>query len=159
MKRVLWILLPVIAVSFALPVLAGGEKCQGSTQECLDKMASHADQKGWIGIELDWNEEANNGTITGVIADSPAEKAGFKEGDVYFAIEGVTFDTEDKEVWAKVKKNMVPGNTVEVTLIRDGKKKDFAVTLAPMPEDVMAMQIGHHMMSHASAEGTNAEEE
>ena len=158
MKRVLWILVPMVAISFSLPAFAGHGKCEAGTQECLNMMVEKLANKGWMGIRLDWNEEAHNGTITEVIHGSPAEQAGFQVGDVYLAIEGVTFDTEDEAVWDKVNANMKPGNTITVTLVREGKTSDVAVKLAHMPEDVLAEHIGTHMIEH-STKAMNAEEE
>ena len=35
---------------------------------------------------------------------------------------------------------------------RDGADRTLAITLAPMPADILAAYIGKHMLEHASAE-------
>jgi hypothetical protein len=47
---------------------------------------------------------------------------------------------------------MKPGNTITYLVARGGKKKDVSVTLAPLPESVMAEWIGRHMLEHATVE-------
>ena len=154
MKKGRWIWVLILAVAVAGPALAGEKKhdCTASTQDCLNKMAAKMKQKGWVGIEYDKSEKGDKQTVKKVVSGSPAEQAGLKKGDVLLAINGVHFGDEDKEKWAKVKKAWKPGQTITYTVARDGKKKDVQVTLAKVPEDVMAQWIGKHMMQHATVE-------
>jgi len=50
------------------------------------------------------------------------------------------------EAWGK----MTPGSEVVYTVSRNGKNTEIAVTLAKLPEDVMAKWIGQHMLEHAT---------
>jgi predicted metalloprotease with PDZ domain len=133
-------------------VVAAGKKggCEGSTQDCLNAMTAKLQKKGWVGIEYDKDEATHTMTVTRVVPDSPAEAAGFRKGDVLVAVNGVSFEDENKDKLHQVKKVMVPGGEITYTVKRAGGKKDLDVTLAKVPEDVMAQWIGNHMLEHAT---------
>ncbi len=135
------ILICVMAVMVAMPLAAGdGKKCSYSTQDCLNYMASNMKDRGWVGIEYD--EETMK--VTGVMPDSPAEAAGFKAGDVMTAVNGIEFGDENS---AKLKQlEWTPGNTMTYTLDRHGTTKTVKVTLAAIPEQVLAQWVGNHMI-------------
>jgi len=144
----LWLVLALVA-ALAAPAVAG-EKCTADTQTCLNMMAEKLANKGWIGVELDSDEETGALTIKVVVEDSPAQAAGFKSGDKLVAINGIVFAEADEQEMKKAWSGMVPGKTVTCTLGRNGKEKEVAVTLAKLPEDVMAKWIGGHMLEHAT---------
>jgi len=157
MKRVLWMVASALVVALAAPVAMAGDgaKCTASTQECLDKMAAQLHNKGWIGVEL--NQESGQLEITKVVADSPAEKAGIKAGDVLFAVNGVQYSEENQAKLGEVREQMTPGKVFTFTILKHGKtEKDVDITLGTLPDDVLAQWIGAHMLEHAAA--SNAEE-
>jgi C-terminal processing protease CtpA/Prc len=132
----------------AVPLMAGdGKKCSHSTQECLDYMAKKMADRGWVGIEYDEEKMA----VSKVIAESPAEAAGFKKGDVMVAINGIAMKDENS---AKLKKvSWQPGDQVTYTVVRSGTKKDLNVTLGKLPETVLAQWVGNHMVKdHVSTQ-------
>jgi predicted metalloprotease with PDZ domain len=169
MRSKLWIGLTVLFVLIAVPALAGsncsGEKdakqatnaakkghdCTADTQYCLNRMAAKLREKGWVGVEL---AEADSGamTITHVEPYSPARDAGLREGDQLLAVNGVRFGSEDGEAWHAVKSEMKIGNTITYTVSREGEKKNVDVTLAAVPDAVMAKWVGSHMLQHATVE-------
>ena len=154
MKRIVWLLVPVILVAFSAPLFAGGgkyEKCTAGTQECLDMMAKMYKNKGWIGIHAD-HTDAGQLIVEKVVADSPAEEAGLKAGDLCFAISGVEYNEENSKKIEKIWKTMTPGKTFTFTVQRDGKNKDIDVTLGKFPEEQLAKMIGSHMLDHANVE-------
>ncbi|UXP34159.1 Do family serine endopeptidase [Reichenbachiella agarivorans] len=65
--------------------------------------------------------------VNGVNANSGAEEAGIKVGDVIIAINGRKV-TKTAELQEKVALNR-PGDTIEVTLLRDGKEKKVSAVL------------------------------
>ena len=122
-----------------------GEKCTGSTQECLNKMAQGAGQKAWLGIEKAKSDEGY--TVAKVYPGSPAEKAGFKAGDVLLAINDMAIGSDElKKSYDKVSK---AGSKVKYTVNRDGKEMNLKATLEKMPEEVYAAHVGTHMLQHA----------
>jgi len=143
-----------MAVAAAVPAIAGHghEKCSYDTQTCLNMMAEKMKNSGWIGVELDKNEESGIITVTKVIDGSPAEKAGLKAGDVLYAIDGIVLGTENEDKIMQAKKSWKPGTSISYTIKRDGQDRKAAITLAPMPADILARYIGEHMLDHAAVE-------
>ena len=73
-------------------------------------------------------------SVQSVIKDSPAEKAGIKQGDIIIKFEG-------KEVTSVPELNRLRndhkiGDTVTITLLRSGKEEDIKVVLEKEPENV-----------------------
>lgn len=150
MKRVAFFLAPALMLALAAPVVLAGdyEKCTASTQECLDMMAKKLQNKGFIGVEL--SEEH---VISKVVADSPAEEVGLEEGDVLFAVNGIEYNEENHEKLGEFRKTMKPGKTFTFTILKNGKKeKDIDITLANLPDDLLAQWVGSHILKHATAE-------
>ena len=75
-----------------------------------------------------------------------------KTGDVLVAVEGHDVATADKATWQALQAKMKPGNRIAYTVERDGTKKQIDVTLAEMPDEVLAQWVGKHMLAHAAVE-------
>jgi len=145
-----WVAVLGLAVLVAAPAFAGQGKCNGTTQECLDKMAAHMKDSGWVGVELE-PSDAGGYEVAKVIPGSPAEEAGIRAGDILFAMNGIEISEKNEEKLMNVKKTLTPGKSVDYTIKRDGYDRQVTVTLAPMPADVLAKYVGQHMLEHASA--------
>ena len=149
----------IVAVALATPALAGDcssksatttahkahKKCEGSTQDCLNHMAAKLRAQGWIGIEAEHGEDGSV-TITDVISGSPAADAGIRIGDQLVAMNGVELIEANYPKIKAMKAEMSPGSSVKYTVVRDGRKKKMAMTLAEMPDTVLAKWIGKHMI-------------
>jgi predicted metalloprotease with PDZ domain len=147
MKYSAWLLAGVLALGLALPAMAGeGHQCEQSAEQCLAYYGKEFPNRGWVGIELDQNEETGVMTVSNVIEKSPAMTAGFKKGDILFALNGVELGEENKEKLKAAKGDWVPGAMVTYTVKREGTSEDLKVTLGEMPRDVMAQMIGNHML-------------
>ena len=162
MKRLHWpltILAALILSALPSPASAGDKsaekpveknyKCPRTTQECLDIMVAKLQNKGWLGIEYEMDEATGGLSVRRVVPGSPAQKSGLLEGDILTALNGVKFAEKNEEALKKVSEEMKPGNTFTYTVLRKGAESQVKVTLAPMPEDVMAQFIGQHMLEHA----------
>ncbi|HKY31510.1 MAG TPA: PDZ domain-containing protein [Candidatus Polarisedimenticolia bacterium] len=148
-RRVALAVAAVLAIAPA--AMAGGDhyKCTKATQACLDMMAHDMKNSGWVGIELDKSEDGKM-LVKKVVSGSPAESAGFKEGDVLVALQGLKFaDESNKEALKAAKKAMAPGKEITYTVLRAGAEKKLTATLAPVPQEVLAQWIGNHMLAHA----------
>ena len=64
------------------------------------------------------------------------------------ALNGVAFAEENYAAMKKIKSGMVPDAEVTYTVARHGKKKNVDVTLAQMPDEVIAEWVGGHMLDH-----------
>ena len=124
-------------------------KCPYTTQECLNSMAHRLKSAGWIGIEYE-PKDPDGLKVTKVVPGSPAEKAGLLPGDILFALNGVEINNKNEDALSKARQEWKPGQNVNYTVKRDGRSKDIALTLAPMPADVLARFVGEHMLEHAS---------
>jgi S1-C subfamily serine protease len=155
MRKTIGVLAVVVLVALAVTSWAG-EKCTGTTQDCLNKMVKNLQNRGWVGIEMD--DDAGDGTIvvTKVVEGSPAEMAGFKTGDVLLAVNGVEFSDANEQKLKDVQYAMVPGADFTYTVARSGSKVDLDVELGHIPDNVMAQWIGGHMMEHADVQMASA---
>jgi 2-alkenal reductase len=74
--------------------------------------------------------------VTAVTAESPAAAAGIQEGDIIRAIEGqeltATFSLADGLF------EHAPGETVSLTVLRNGEEQDVSITLGQAPAELFA---------------------
>ena len=150
MKAQLTALTVALILSFGLSSLAG-EPCNKPVQDCLNSMVIELKSTGFIGVELDKGKKGKEEklVVKKVIPGSPAEKVGIQVGDELYSIEGLRFT---KANWKKIGKVKKPGAKVTCIIKRNGANKELAITLVPMPADLMAKYIGEHMMMHAKAD-------
>jgi S1-C subfamily serine protease len=66
-----------------------------------------------------------------VVAGSPADKAGLQPGDIITSIEGTTLDAT--HTLDQVIAGYGPGQTVKLTVLRNGQTQDVSVTLGTRP--------------------------
>jgi S1-C subfamily serine protease len=70
-----------------------------------------------------------------VTAGTPAEEAGLQAGDVITAVDGVTIDGDHQFINEAIM-NHKPGDTVTLTIDRNGQSQDITVTLGTRPADL-----------------------
>ncbi|MEM7481024.1 MAG: PDZ domain-containing protein [Acidobacteriota bacterium] len=146
MKLSTWLVALTALAAITASVYGGDyKKCDASTEECLTAMAEKIRSKGWLGIETEKNADGRY-AVTAVTADSPAAEAGFRAGDVLFALNGVELSSENKKKLAKVKKSLGPGAKADYVVLRGESKTKLVAELAPVPDTVMAQWIGQHML-------------
>jgi len=155
MKKANLMLSLAAIVVLSVPAFAGEgyEKCSAGTQECLDMMTANMSGRGWVGVELEKDEDSGAMTVTRVVPGSPAEASGLQAGDKLVALNGFAFGDESnhKELQAAWK-SMTPGKEIAYTVNRHGHDKKVSITLVKVPEDVMAAWIGSHMLEHAAVD-------
>lgn len=105
--------------------------------------------RGYVGIQLGGEVdrtmaraldlEAQHGIIVGkVTADSPAEKAGLKEGDVIHSYNGKPLRN-----WSQFRTDVgmsSPGTEFELGVNRDGEELQLKVTLGELPQEMAVNQ-------------------
>jgi len=87
-------------------------------------------EKAWLGVLFARTPDGL--TIAQVIADSAADKAGLKRSDVIKAVNGTAVETA-QELRDQLKDKNV-GDTVTLSIDRDGQTQDVSVTLEAQPE-------------------------
>jgi aminopeptidase N len=98
-----------------------------------DKAAAAATPSGGSGRRVsfgsipDFNYTGEGVKVSGVLPDSPAEKAGIKEGDLIVEFAGVT--VEDLRSFSNILKGLTPGEEVEVVFVRGGERHTATVTV------------------------------
>lgn len=80
-----------------------------------------------IGVQLDTTFTGPGARVAQVTPGSGAEAAGIQDGDVITAIDGDVI-AESTELIVSIRSN-APGDTVELTILRDGRTQDLTVTL------------------------------
>ncbi len=76
----------------------------------------------------------------GITPDSPADKAGLKDGDVILSIEGQAIDAEHP--LDAVLTSFAPGQTIEVTILRGSDEMEVSITLGTRPCRPLAPRRG-----------------
>jgi len=79
-------------------------------------------------------QAADGSTAPAVVAGGPADKAGIKSGDIVTAIDGTKLDAQHP--LDLVVSQYSPGDTVTLTILRDGKSQDLKVTLGTRPANL-----------------------
>jgi serine protease Do len=74
---------------------------------------------------------ASSSGAPGVFPGSPAAKAGLADGDIVVAVDGEAVDA-DHDLATRVLPH-VPGDTVTLSVVRDGRTLDIEVTLGTLP--------------------------
>ena len=127
-------------------VVASGKGCPASKEDCAKHMAE-AKNHGWLGIQYDQTEDGSS-VVKEVVKGSPADKAGFRSGDVLYALNGIEMNEANAARIKAAWKPLMPGSTVDYTVKRGGVAEDLKVTLGKMPEDVYEAMVGNHMKEH-----------
>jgi predicted metalloprotease with PDZ domain len=132
--------------------------CSHPLNSCLDWMAKHYGSRGWAGMQLD--VEGMTYTVTGVHEGSPAQKGGIKAGDILVAVNGVDYAEENEEKLLAIQQTMKPGVQFTYTVKRRGKRRNVECVLVEMPVDVVAQQVGMHLITgHLDPDRVFAEDE
>jgi serine protease Do len=78
-------------------------------------------------------EDAKGAIVADVTEDSPALAAGIRQGDTILSFNGK--EIKDSRDLARKVAQVKPGDTIPVTLVRDGKTMDISVKIGDMPTD------------------------
>jgi C-terminal processing protease CtpA/Prc len=100
--------------------------------------------KGWIGIEAEKTEDGAL-KVSGVLPNSPAERAGIKAGDLLVSVNGVSYNKENEAKLKEMKKTSLKiGSTADYGIKRGDETLTVQVTLERIPEAVLAEMIDKH---------------
>lgn len=124
------------SVGFAIPINATKGLVRGV-------LASGKIQKSYIGVQYiaitpeiraEYKLSAKNGAYVGgsrgksaVVAGGPAEKAGIKDGDIITKVNDKLIGEQGG--LSSLVSEFLPGETIELTILRDGKEQKVSLTL------------------------------
>ena len=113
--------------------VAAASQAQGVSQTQSQDNTSATGENVWLGVQLVQGDDGP--TIASVIADSPADKAGLQRADVITAIDGTSVSNV-REIRDALQ-DKAAGDTVTVSITRDGNAQGVTVTLEARPEAVV----------------------
>ena len=113
-----------ISVKEALPVI-----------EALRKQAEGTERaEAFLGVGLaDRTDGGQGAVVTSVDAGTPAEQAGIQQDDLVVAVDGATIDGSTGLIAAI--RDLEPGDSAQITIVRDGEQQTFEVTLTDRPDN------------------------
>jgi S1-C subfamily serine protease len=90
--------------------------------------------EGYLGVELEDRRDGGQGAvISSVRPGTPAANAGVEAGDLVVAADGVAIDGTSGLIAAI--RDLQPGESATITVVRDGERIDLEVTVTDRPED------------------------
>jgi len=121
-------------IGFAVPV--------NMAKQVLNDLIKYGNVKrGWLGVYIQpltpefaeaYHVERDGGAVVSdVVPGSPAEKAGLRRGDVIVAVDGEAIE-DHTDLTLRIRSHL-EGDTVRLTVIREGKEREFRVTLGSIP--------------------------
>jgi len=135
----------VVMLVLAMPAMAGEKgKCTGNAEDCLKKMQAKYAEKAWLGIGYD-TDDSGHWVVNEVYDRSPAQKAGFQNGDILLAVNDVKYSKDNKKALKEVYGTFEPGTETTYWVKRGGEKVKLTATLGSVPEDLQKLWIAEHM--------------
>jgi serine protease Do len=127
-------------IGFAIPI--------NMAKEILPQLRTRGKViRGWLGVyvqaltpELSKSfglKKTEGPVVTQVMGDSPAEKAGVKEGDIIVEFNGKKI--KDTRELPHLVAMVPPGKVVPVKILRNGKEKTIKVKIGTMPEEKVSL--------------------
>lgn len=110
-----------------------------STEESAAQLSGSKDSSRVAALRAAGYAVPGMATIASVVKGS-ASDGSLRAGDVINTIDGQKISTPDEAVQAVVKHK--PGETIRMSVQRDGKAQDFTITTRPDPEDADTPRIG-----------------
>jgi len=128
-----------VGIGFAIPA--------STVKAIVDQLKDHGNvSRGWLGVQIQsltpdmaaslGVRNAKGAIVADVIDDSPAAKAGFKQGDVIVSLNGADVD-DNRDLTRKVA-NLRAGDRADFGVLRDGQKRDVLAVIAKRDEQQLA---------------------
>jgi serine protease Do len=121
-------------------------------QRALEILQGGGAQVGVEITDVDAKEKGEGASVISVVGDSPAEKAGIKQGDVIVEFDGERVRSAAQ--FQRLVRETPPGRTVKVVVMRSGKRTDLTVT--PQASPAFSFDTGNLALDLAPLRGLQA---
>jgi C-terminal processing protease CtpA/Prc len=155
MKKLLTTTLALALIMTVMPLWASEKEyktCTENAADCARAMKDKFKERGWVGINMDYDKERGVTVISNVVANSPAEKAGFEVGDVLVGLNGVDYNEENEESLKAEFASFKPGSVATFKVERNGKAIDIETHLEQIPQAILAQWVGQHVLEYHQGE-------
>jgi serine protease Do len=128
-----------VGIGFALPA--------SMVKQIVEQLKDHGTvSRGWLGVQIQsltpdmaasiGAKDVKGAIVASVVDNSPAAKAGFKQGDVILSLNGSEVD-DNRDLTRKVA-GLLAGQKAQFSVLRDGQKRDLTATIAKRDEQQLA---------------------
>jgi C-terminal processing protease CtpA/Prc len=135
--------LAALALAVTLAAAGAHAKCTRSPEECAAQTRELYQTRGWMGVELEGNEDGSL-RVTTVVPDGPAERSGIKAGDILVTLNGRSLAPDTSESALTKGDDWKIGGVLTVGARRGTESVTFRVTLRKIPESLLAQIIETH---------------
>jgi len=126
-----------VGIGFAIPA--------STVRGIVDQLKDHGNvNRGWLGVQIQnltpdmaaslGVGNAKGAIVASVVDDSPAAKAGFKQGDVILGLNGMEVD-DNRDLTRKVG-GLRAGEKADFSILREGQKRNVSATIGPRPDQM-----------------------
>ena len=143
MKKLLTTTLTLALLLPVMPAWAGDKEykqCPGEAADCARQMKEKFKERGWVGINMEYDQEKAVTVITHVVTQSPAERAGFEVGDVLLGLNGVDYTEENAEALKAEYAGFKPGRDPN---FKEEHRSEKSALLSGNPDHVVRISVSH----------------
>jgi serine protease Do len=128
-----------VGIGFAIPA--------STVKAIVDQLKDHGNvSRGWLGVQIQsltpdmaaslGVANAKGAIVASVVDESPAAKAGFRQGDVVIGLNGTDID-DSRDLTRKVASLRV-GERADFSVLRDGQKRSVVASIAKRDDEKLA---------------------
>jgi len=144
-----------VGIGFAIPA--------STVRAIVDQLKEHGSvARGYLGVQIQsltpdmaasiGASDAKGAIVASVVDDSPAAKAGMRQGDVVVSLNGAGI-SDSRELTRKVA--LLPAGTrADFTVMRDGHKQNVSVTIGKRSDQTASADTGSRPDNRQSSEST-----
>jgi serine protease Do len=128
-----------VGIGFAIPA--------STVRAIIDQLKDHGNvARGWLGVQIQnltpdmasslGVGNAKGAIVASVVDESPAAKAGFRQGDVIVSLNGSEVD-DNRDLTRRVA-GLRAGEKADFSILRDGKKSNISATIGKRDDAQLA---------------------
>ena len=128
-----------VGIGFAIPA--------STVRAIVDQLKDHGNvARGWLGVQIQnltpdmasslGVSNAKGAIVASVVDESPAAKAGFRQGDVIVSLNGMDVD-DNRDLTRKVA-GLRAGEKADFSILREGQKRSISATIAKRDDAQLA---------------------